>query len=108
MLHRTNSVEDSAGNIIFCEGAARQEKPVKVTIAGGVVTADCAWVIDASSFGKTDGIVRVDDRVAKATIAEPDKTPRHSVRIDEFANDVASFVNLLREGRISGPGIIKS
>src|SRR5262249_42674 len=66
------------------------------------------WVIDAASFGKTDGIVRVDDRRAKATIAEPDKTAHHSGGIDEFANDVASFVNLLREGRISGPGVIKS
>src|ERR1700745_1181702 len=108
MLHRTNSVEDSAGNIVFCEGAARQEKPVKVTIAGGVVTADCAWVIDASSFGKTHRIVRVNDRLAKAPISEPDKTARHPTRGDEHANDVASFVNLLRQGLISGPGIIKS
>ena len=43
---------------------------MKITIAGGVVTADCAWVIDASSFGKTNGIVRVNDRSAEATIAE--------------------------------------
>ena len=42
------------------------------------------------SLGSTIG-------VAKATIAEPDKTACHSGRIDEFANDVASFVNLLRE-----------
>ena len=28
-----------AGNIVPCEGAARQEKPVLVAIAGGVVTA---------------------------------------------------------------------
>src|SRR5262249_14484830 len=86
----------------------RQEKPVTVAIAGGVVTDYCAWVIDASCFGKTHGIVRIDDRVTKTTIAEPDKTGRHSARIDELANDVASFVNLLRQGRISGPGIIKS
>src|SRR6476620_6371760 len=99
---------ERAGNIESCEGAARQEKPVIVAIGGGVVTADCAWVIDASSFGKTHRIVRVDDRRAKATIAEPDKTARHSARIDELANDVASFVNLLRQGQISGPGIIKS
>ena len=99
---------ERAGNIVFCEGAARQEKRVNGTIGDGVVTGYCAWVIDASSFGKTDGIVRVDDRVAKATIAEPDKTARHSARIDELANDVASFVNLLRKGLISGPGIIKS
>ena len=108
IVYPKHSGEDRAGNIVFCEGAARQEKPVKVTIAGGVVTDDCAWVIDASSFGKTHGIVRVNDRRAKATIAEPDKTARHSVRIDERANDVASFVNLLRQGLISGPGIIKS
>src|ERR1700730_6361110 len=99
---------DRAGNIVFCEGAARQEKPVIVAIGGSVVTADCAWVIDASSFGKTHGIVRVDNRRAKSTVAEPDKTSRHSGRIDELANDVASFVNLLRQGRISRPGIIKS
>src|SRR5260370_26065121 len=74
---------ERAGNIVFCEGAARQEKPVTVAIAAGVVTADCAWAIDASSFGKTHGVIRVDDRRAKATIAEPDKTARHSVRIDE-------------------------
>src|SRR5204863_7198390 len=61
-----------------------------------------------SSLGKTQAIVRVDDRVAKATIAEPDETGRYSVRIDELANDVASFSNLLRQGVISGPGIIKS
>ena len=30
---------ERAGNIVFCEGAARQEKPVIVAIAGGVVTA---------------------------------------------------------------------
>src|SRR5206468_5869235 len=60
------------------------------------------------SFGKAHGIIRVDDRVAKAAIAEPDKTARHQVRIEENASDVASFVNFLREGRISGPGIIKS
>src|SRR5215510_9325420 len=77
-------------------------------IADNVVTDYCAWVIDASSFGKTDGIVRVDDRRAKATIAEPDKTAHHSARIDELANDVASFVNLLRQSLISGAGIIKS
>src|SRR5262245_18197858 len=77
-------------------------------IADDVVTDYCAWVIDASSFGKTDGIVRVDDRRAKATIAEPDKTADHSARIDELANDVASFVNLLRQGQISSPGIIIS
>ena len=76
-------------------------------IAGGVVTDYCAWVINASSFGKTHGIVRVDDRRAKATIAEPDKRSRHPVR-QENANDVASFVNLLRLGQISGSGIIKS
>jgi len=80
---------------------------VKVAIAGAVVTDYCASVIDASSFGKTHDIVRVDDRRAKATIAEPDKTARHSVRIGENPYDIASFVNLLREGRISGPGIIK-
>src|SRR5262249_56217642 len=77
-------------------------------IADDVVTDYCAWVIDASSFGKTDGIVRVDDRFAKTTIAEPDKTAHHSARIDELANDVASFVNLLRQGQISGPGLIKT
>src|SRR5262249_23616112 len=65
-----------AGNIVFCEGSARQEICVFVAIAAEVVTADCAWVIDASSVGKTEGIVRFDDRVAKATIAEPDKTAR--------------------------------
>ena len=81
---------------------------MKVAIAGAVVTDYCASVIDASPFGKTHDIVRVDDRRAKATIAEPDKTARHSVGIDELANDVASFVDLLREGLISGPGIIKS
>ena len=43
------------------------------------------------SLGSTIG-------VAKATIAEPDKTARHQVRIEENANDVASFVNLLRRG----------
>jgi hypothetical protein len=48
------------------------------------------------------------DRRAKATIAEPDKTARHSARIDERANDVASLINLLRLGHISGPWIIKS
>src|SRR5262249_22454893 len=94
--------------IIFCECVARQEKRVNGTIADDVVTYYCAWVIDASSFGKTDGIVRVDDRRAKATIAEPDKTAHDSARIDELANDVASFVNLLRQGLISGAGIIKS
>lgn len=31
-----------ADNIVFCEGSARQEKPVKVAIAADVVTADCA------------------------------------------------------------------
>src|SRR4029077_1799454 len=92
---------ERAGNIVFCEGAARQEKPVTVGIAGAVVTADCARVIDASSLGKTHGIVRVDDRRAKATIAESDKTARHSARIDESANDIASFVHLLRLGYIS-------
>src|SRR6266436_8258046 len=99
---------ERAGNIVFCEGAPRQEKRVNGAIAGSVVTGYCAWVINASSFGKTHRIVRVDDRRAKATIAEPDKTARHRGRIDELANDVASFVNLLREGRISRPGIIKS
>src|SRR5258707_2680272 len=97
-----------AGNIVFCEGAARQENPVIVAIGAGVVTDYCAWVIDASSFGKTHGIVRVDDRRAEATIAEPDKTAHHSARIDELANDVASFVNFLRRGgHNSGPGINK-
>src|SRR6476620_2632644 len=108
MVYRKHSGEGRAGNIESCEGATRQEKPVKVAIAGGVVTDYCASVIDASSFGKTHGIVRVDDRIAKATVAEPDKTARHPERIDENANDVASFVNLLRQGLISGPGIIKS
>ena len=69
IVYPKHSGEDRAGNIVSCEGSARQEKPVKVTIAGGVVTADCAWVIDSSSFGKTHGIVRVNDRRAKATIA---------------------------------------
>jgi hypothetical protein len=69
---------------------------VKGTIADDVVTGHCAGVINAAAFGKTHGIVRVDDRVAKAPVAEPDKTTRHSARIDELANDVASFVNLLR------------
>src|SRR6476646_10074172 len=79
------------------------------SIANNVVTDYCASVIDASAFGKTHGIVRVDDRRAKATIAEPDKTAHHSARIDELANDVASFVNLLRRGgHNSGPVIIKS
>src|SRR5207253_5641679 len=108
IVYPKHSSVDRAGNIVFCEGAARQKKPVTVAIAADVVTADCAWVIDASSFGKTHGIVRVDDRRAKATIAEPDKSARHPERVDENANDVASFVNLLRQGRISGPGIIKS
>src|SRR5262249_38985739 len=98
---------ERAGNIVFCECSARQEKPVSVAITGGVVTADCAGVIDASPFGKTHSIVRVDDRRAKTTIAEPDKTARPQVRIEEDANDVAFFVNLLRQGRISGRGIIK-
>src|SRR6476646_1772622 len=79
------------------------------SIANNVVSDYCAWVIDPSPFGKTHGIVRVNDRRAKATIAEPDKTAHHSARIDELANDVASFVNLLRRGgHNSGPGIIKS
>src|SRR6476620_10273272 len=65
LVYTKHSGEDRAGDIVFCEGAARQEKPMKVTIAGGVVTADCAWVIDASSFGKTHGIVRVNDRGTK-------------------------------------------
>ena len=43
-----------------------------------VVAANCAWVIDAASFGKTHGIVRVDYRGAKAAILEPDKTSRHA------------------------------
>src|SRR5580704_9351279 len=38
---------ECAGNIVFCEGAARQEKPVIVAIGGSVVTADCALVINA-------------------------------------------------------------
>src|SRR5262249_7007138 len=97
-----------AGNIVFCEGSARQEICVFVAIAAEVVTADCAWVIDASSVGKTEGIVRFDDRVAKATIAEPDKTAREKARVEVTANDVTSVVNLLRDGRITGPGIIKS
>src|SRR5262249_32119 len=97
-----------AGNIVFCEGSARQEICVFVAIAAEVVTADCAWVIDASSVGKTEGIVRFDDRRAKATISEPDKTAREKARMKVTANDVASVVNLLRDGRISGPGVIKS
>src|SRR5882724_6176670 len=108
IVYPKHSGAERTGNIVFCEGAARQEKPVAVAIAADVVTADCAWVIDAASFGKTHGIVRVDDRRAKATIAETDKTARHPTRIDENTDDVASFVNLLRQGRISGPGIIKS
>src|SRR5206468_11394994 len=96
---------ERAGNIVFCEGTPRQEKRVKGTIADGVVTGDCACVIDASSFGKTHSIIRVDDRVAKATIAKPDKCSRHPARIDELAYDVASFVNLLRQRQISGPGV---
>src|SRR5262249_12703659 len=107
IVYPKHSGAGRAGNIEFCEGAARQEKPVTVAIAGGVVAADCAWVIDASSFGKAHRIVRINDRIAKATIAEPDKPSRHSGGIDELANDVASFVNLLRQGVISGPGIIK-
>jgi hypothetical protein len=47
------------------------------TIAADVITVYRAWVIDAASFGKTDGIVRVNDRIAKATVAEPNKTSRH-------------------------------
>src|SRR5439155_14048293 len=70
-----------AGSIVFCEGAARQEKPVIVAIACQVVTADRAFVIDASSLGKIAGIVRFDDRRAKVTIAEPDKTALHPERI---------------------------
>ena len=31
-----------AGNIVFCEGAARQEKRVNDTIAAEVVTGHCA------------------------------------------------------------------
>ena len=76
IVYRKHSGEGRAGNIESCEGATRQEKPVKVAIAGAVVTDYCASVIDASSFGKTHGIVRVNDRRAKATIAEPDKTAR--------------------------------
>src|SRR4030095_1267759 len=92
----------------FCEGAARQEKRVNGTVGDGVVTGDSACVIDAPAFGKTDGIVRVNDGIAKATIAEPDKTAHYPSRINELANDVASFINLLGQGVISVPGIIKS
>ena len=72
-----------------------------VAIAADVVTDYRAWVIDSSPFSKTHGIVRIDDRVAKATIAEPDKTGRHSARIDELANDVA--LSLIFCGRVEFP-----
>jgi hypothetical protein len=81
---------------------------VTVVIASGVVTADCAYVIDASSLGKILCIVRFDDRRAKVTIAEPDETARRAERVDVKANDVASVVNLLRLGRNYGSGIIES
>src|SRR5207249_7321765 len=73
---------ERAGKIVFCEGGTRQEKRVNGTVGDDIVTGYCAGVIDASSFGKTHGIVRVDDGIAKGTIAEPDKTARHSSRIN--------------------------
>src|SRR6478672_4931763 len=80
IVYTKQSGLERAGKIKVCEGAARQDKPVKVTIAADVVTVDCARVIDAPSFGKTHGIVRVDDRRTKATIAEPDERSRHPAR----------------------------
>src|SRR5206468_31705 len=65
-------------------------------------------VIDASAFSIIAGIVRVNDRRAKVTISEPDKTATHKARIVVNASDVARVIDLLREGRISGSRIIKS
>jgi hypothetical protein len=42
IVYPKHSGADRAGNIVFCEGAARQEKRVSVAIAADVVTADCA------------------------------------------------------------------
>src|SRR5262249_1939838 len=95
------------GDIESCEGAARQEKPVKVAIGGGGITDCCARAIDASSFGKTYGIVKAGDRIAITTIFEPDKTSSHPARIDENATEVTSFANVLRQGVMSDAGIIK-
>ena len=78
------------GNIVFREGRAPQEKRVKGAIAGCVVTDYFTEVINAPSFGKTHGIVRVDDRLAKTTIDEPGKTARYSGRITFNPNDVGS------------------
>ena len=54
-------------------------------------------------------VVRVNDRRAKGTVAEPDKAARrHRARVDVPANNVVSVVDLLRVGKISSPRIIKS
>ena len=50
---------------------------MKGAIAGCVVTDYFTEVINAPSLGKTHGIVRVDDRLAKTTIDEPGKTARY-------------------------------
>ena len=43
LVYRKQIGLDRAGNIVFCEGAARQEKRVNGTIADDVVTDYCAW-----------------------------------------------------------------
>ena len=77
IVYLSRSVWTAPGTTYSVKVPPDRKNECMVAIAGDVVTADCAGVIDASSFGKTDGIVRVDDRRAKATIAEPDKTARH-------------------------------
>ena len=92
---------ERAGGILFCEGAARQEKPVGVAIAGDVVADYRAWVIDASSFGKTHVIVRVDYRSAKATIAEPEK-PR-TTPLESMNSPTMSPLSLIFWGKVLFP-----
>ena len=49
-------------DVVFCEGRAPQEKRVKGAIAALVVTDYFTGGFNTPSFGKTHGIVRVDDR----------------------------------------------
>ena len=92
---------DRARNIVFCEGRAPQEKRVKGAIAGCVVTDYFTEVINAPSFGKTHGIVRVDDRLAKATIDEPGKTARYSA--ESMNSPTMSPISLIFCGKVEFP-----
>lgn len=84
-------------NIVFSEGAVREEEAVRASITSVPVDAtDDTSVIYRPSLGQHTGVVRLNEPAAEFAVPPTVEAPRLAGRrVDHRADDVAVVINLL-------------